>query len=206
MLIYYIKKYLLFILFLLLVFTVLFIIYAYSDSKIMYYFIENSDLDENFKEITSNILHNTKWRNIHNIQEVQNNAYSDIIIKLSTDEELDKWHKNKLEDKYYDGNPMRFSITWQGIKSKPKVYINYKNWQGVPYSGLGIDEYRKYVIEHEFGHALGYDHLECNSSTVVDGRCPVMYQSTRGCGEYNCGYMPSIKDFNAPKIHFAYKK
>ena len=203
------KEYLLFILFILLVFTVLFIIYMSSDGNIMYYYIENSDLDIEFKDITSKILSNTKWKNIHSIKEVKNNIDADIIIKLATDEELDKWHNDKLDDKlddkYDDGTPIRFSITWQGSKSKPRVYINYKNWQGVPYSGLTVDNYRKYVIEHEFGHALGYNHLECNENTVVNGRCPVMYQSTRGCNNYKCGFIPSIKDFNAPILPFAYR-
>ena len=58
------------------------------------------------------------------------------------------------------------------------IHINEKNWYNVPALFTGNRRtYRQYVIQHEVGHALGYDH----APAVTDGaRCHVMQQQTRG--------------------------
>lgn len=60
------------------------------------------------------------------------------------------------------------------------IYINYDNWtQGSDVSGLNLEDYRTYVINHEVGHILGiHDHLKPKNGRKV----PVMNQSTRGIG------------------------
>lgn len=45
--------------------------------------------------------------------------------------------------------------------SSDKIYINYKNWNGGSKSDLSIADYRIYVICHEVGHALGFEHTKC---------------------------------------------
>ena len=81
---------------------------------------------------------------------------------------------------------------------KPNIYIDDVNWtNGVVESGLTADEYKSYVIEHEFGHALGYNHLPCE---LADGTCPVLYQSTVGCPDgTKCGYKVAKKDLQAKR-------
>ena len=71
--------------------------------------------------------------------------------------------------------------------SKHSVYININNWLngGVdPFPSKngedGIMRYRNYVITHEFGHALGFDHPKCKK-----GINPVMEQMTKGLTNLN---------------------
>ena len=61
------------------------------------------------------------------------------------------------------------------------IYINYDNWcKGSEKSGLSLEDYRTYVINHEVGHILGlHEHLKPKNGCLV----PVMNQSTRGIGK-----------------------
>lgn len=64
----------------------------------------------------------------------------------------------------------------------PNVLINFYRWKnGSKYSKLPLHDYRKYVINHEVGHALGRDHVEkceCRNCKV-----PVMMQQTISIGK-----------------------
>lgn len=170
-------------------------------TSLVTYKIHESSLDEGFVKQTSKIIRSSKWNELYNIREVSDDAI--INIYLESDEAMEPYHTAK--EYHEDGTEVRFSITYQGKKTKPIILINYKNWKsGVPQSKLNLEDYREYVINHEFGHALGYDHLPCNAGTAVDGVCPVMYQSTRGCGDMKCGKIPNIMDMKAAKLSMAY--
>lgn len=163
--------------------------------KVITYYIHDSDIDSSFKLQTSLILEHSKWRDTHNIMETQDVNKADVQIWLRSDESLDDYHREK---KYYpDQSEIRFSITVQSPYRKPRIFINAKNWQGVPASGLSLSHYRRYVVEHEFGHALGFHHQKCDHSTANNGVCPVMYQSTVGCPTgFKCGWSPIESDRN----------
>jgi len=177
-------------------------IHGGNNDKTAKYYIYDSDIDRSFKTQTRNILKKSSWNNYYKLREVDSEIKSDIDIKLVADSKLERYHDN--QEYYSDGTPIRFSITFQSKKSKPKILINAKNWlYGVKQSGLSLDDYRTYVINHEFGHGLGFDHQKCNKNTVVNGTCPVMYQSTRGCKNYTCGKEPNKFDRNK-KIDVAY--
>lgn len=162
--------------------------------RIIKYKIHYSDLDHNFKNKVSEILKNSGWKKYHSIKEVDNAIEADINIYLKSDEYMEKYHK--YPKFYSDNTQIRFSITYQTNNEKPYIYINAKNWiNGVKQSGLSLEEYKTYVIEHEFGHALGYNHSKCNKNTQVNGICPVMYQSTIGCPNgFKCGFKPIYTD------------
>lgn len=59
------------------------------------------------------------------------------------------------------------------------IWLNADRWMhGAPASRLPLVEYRQYMVSHEMGHALGYDHVKCPGS----GPAPVMMQQTLGIG------------------------
>ena len=59
------------------------------------------------------------------------------------------------------------------------IWLNADRWiQGAPKSRLPLVEYRQYMVSHEMGHSLGYDHAKCPGS----GPAPVMVQQTLGIG------------------------
>ncbi|HEX7321778.1 MAG TPA: DUF3152 domain-containing protein [Mycobacterium sp.] len=66
-----------------------------------------------------------------------------------------------------------------GPTAQPRVFINEARWVrgAVPFQG-DIGSYRQYLINHEVGHAIGYQHHEpCDRQ---DGLAPVMMQQTLG--------------------------
>lgn len=66
-----------------------------------------------------------------------------------------------------------------GSKEVPEVYFNTGNWTSVPApaSTMTLENYRKYLVLHEFGHALGFGHVKCPSEGAD---APIMMQQTKG--------------------------
>jgi hypothetical protein len=146
------------------------------------------DGPDDFKQEANDILINSPLNKDYSIKLVDKADDPILTIKLTERSELDRYHKTK--DLYDDGKIIRFSITEQSKIKKPVIYIDKENWtNGVIESGLSIQDYRKYVITHEFMHGLGFDHQPCDSINNINGVCPVMYQSTRGCPKgFKCGH------------------
>ena len=183
------------ILFLLVVIIVICITIIDYNAKITYYTYPTI-LDKTFQQQVRSIIASSLLSKKYKIKEVNNPNDAKITIELSSNEDL----KNKFQDKqefYPSGKPINFSYTFQGINTKPKIYINDQNWlNGIEESGLNLQQYRQYVILHEFMHGLGFDHQPCDETTAINGVCPIMYQSTRGCPTgYKCGYNPTDVDF-----------
>lgn len=66
-----------------------------------------------------------------------------------------------------------------GSKKVPEVYFNVGNWNSVPApaSSMSLEDYRKYLVLHEFGHALGFGHVKCPHKGAD---APIMMQQTKG--------------------------
>lgn len=59
-----------------------------------------------------------------------------------------------------------------------RVVFNAKRWTyGVPDYDGDLTNYRRYLINHEFGHAIGNHHVQCPGSGQS---APVMMQQTKG--------------------------
>lgn len=174
--------------FLIILLIVVAIVYYTTDKRNYAYFIDNS-LDPEFVIESRRILRDSYVNNTHNIKEVFDKESADIEIYLVPREKMIALRGSKKQEMYPGTNkPIYFSWTYH--QDKPIIYIDEVNWRyGVVESGLSVSDYRTYLIQHEFMHALGYDHQECNSLTAPNGVCPIMYQSTRGCpAGFKCGY------------------
>jgi len=165
-----------------------------KSDKIFKYFINSNNY--NFILETREILNNSSISQTHNIIEVLDEKNADIIIELKPRHELIKMYNDK---EYYPNTKKQIWFSFTQYGTKPiRIYIDDTNWiHGVEESGLSHSEYKKYVIQHEFMHAIGYDHQECNENTATNGICPIMYQATRGCPEgFKCGYNITKVDYN----------
>ncbi|MDN5763932.1 MAG: DUF3152 domain-containing protein [Microlunatus sp.] len=59
-----------------------------------------------------------------------------------------------------------------------RVVLNAKRWAfGADAYGSEVAAYRRYLVNHEFGHRLGHQHVRCPSKGK---RAPVMMQQTKG--------------------------
>ena len=60
------------------------------------------------------------------------------------------------------------------------IWLNSERWmRGAPASRLPLERYRQYMVSHEMGHSLGYDHVRCPNT----GPAPIMLQQTLGIGK-----------------------
>ena len=61
------------------------------------------------------------------------------------------------------------------------VFLNANRWfHGSSESKLPLEDYRQYMISHEIGHILGFDHKKC---PCIGCKAPIMMQQTLGIGE-----------------------
>jgi hypothetical protein len=161
--------------------------------KTHYVYIDPSLPQEDYNFIYD-VVKNSSWNNHFKIQLCDKKDRSMITtphIWITIVEHNKIAPPGKKREYDANGEEIKFSVTVFSDVSRPVVWLNADNWyRGVPRSKLSISEYRKYVVEHELGHALGQDHVECNEYTAINGVCPVMYQSTRGCANYKCGIAP----------------
>lgn len=69
------------------------------------------------------------------------------------------------------------------------VVLNAWRWlNGAPAYAGDLRNYRRYLINHEVGHALGNGHVDCPGTDVL---APVMMQQTKGVGDCIASPWPS---------------
>ena len=61
-----------------------------------------------------------------------------------------------------------------------RIVLNAKRWMlGAESYGTDLTNYRRYLVNHEFGHYLGFGHVNCPRRGEL---APIMLQQTKGLG------------------------
>jgi hypothetical protein len=67
------------------------------------------------------------------------------------------------------------------IMNGKTMWLNAERWyHGASKSKLSLDDYRQYMVSHEIGHILGYEHVHCSGKGQP---APIMMQQTKGIGQ-----------------------
>jgi Protein of unknown function (DUF3152) len=103
-----------------------------------------------------------KWR----FQLVGNSASADLHVYITTPTTTDRMCAPLLT---------RGEVSCQ---TDDRVVLNAKRWvSGAETYRTDLTNYRRYLVNHEFGHALGYQHVACEGN----GRLArIMVQQTKG--------------------------
>ena len=107
---------------------------------------------------------------VNGVGEDDEDSPDDVILHLKSREEMGKiFPQSELRG---------LSVTDMG--SRPmRIFFDYTNWTNVPSDFVGdLKTYHAYVVQHEMGHVLGYEHEQPTGDS--NKNCPVMYQQTKG--------------------------
>lgn len=136
--------------------------------------------DEGFARMVSQTLGNPKsW--IHNPQfaflrvDETSDAQPDFRVSLTSPMTVREGCGYEIELEASCYNPAFTPMS--GGPEEQRVFVNEARWVrgAVPFQG-DIGSYRQYLINHEVGHAIGYQHHEpCESNGAL---APVMMQQT----------------------------
>lgn len=75
------------------------------------------------------------------------------------------------------------------------IWLNADRWlHGSKASKLPLESYRQYMVTHEMGHSLGYEHVKCPAKGMP---APLMMQQSLGIGECSPNTKITFADLKA---------
>lgn len=93
----------------------------------------------------------------HSVKQVPSGSQEDAIVHLTTDREMRRRYPTLP-------HTTKLSLTDRG-KSPMHIHLHLDNWLEIPTSSgspyTSLREYRIALINHEFSHVLGHDHVSC---------------------------------------------
>jgi hypothetical protein len=157
-----------------------------------HYFIFDSDISEKNKNLTLKYLFDNRgWlsKNYYFEETLDENLADSKIYFKSTDFINKKYH--------FADYLQNLSITDKS-EDLTKVYFNLNNWNNPPKEFVckdnRLETYRAYLIQHEFGHAIGYDHPKIPKNELELKNCNPMLQQTKYTEPY-CKANPWISNY-----------
>lgn len=109
------------------------------------------------------------WSRDRTLRRVEDPAAADIRVLLATPSTVDRLCAEAGLD-----TEGRYSC-WNGTFAA----LNARRWRQGAQDFDELTTYRRYLVNHEFGHGLGHGHLECPAPGAL---APVMMQQTIGTG------------------------
>ena len=127
--------------------------YFANKNKVFYYYCHN--ISKKNKKIIKKILADKRgWAGKGYFFEEINNLYkAKIQIYFKTNKQINKLFNNHV-------NLKNLSVTDRST-NPISIYFNTNNWYKIPKPfKSSLKKYREYLVQHEFGHAIGYNHVE----------------------------------------------
>ena len=144
---------------------------------------------ERLNELKKYLLDERGWKSQgYDFTEVDDIKNADIQVYFKTNDELKKIVN-------YNKNLMNLSITDYST-TPTTIYFNIENWNNPPKEfkekNNRLSTYRAYLVQHEFGHAIGFGHEKRPEKSENMKSCPVMLQQSKYTEPY-CLANPWIK-------------
>ena len=172
-----------------------------SDRGGRYYWylaIDDDVTGVDFREV-ANIIVNT----LSDVYGWSRYGYHFKMIENMNNDNSKKNKKNVIAVRISSPKTLKRQCNFEGLSctdlQRNEILFNSHRWKyGSKKSGLCLNHYRQQLINHEFGHAIGYDHVvpEVNQNR----ECPVMYQQTISDGRCKPNIYPVDRDYNAQRL------
>lgn len=172
-------------------------------------YIQPSVIDLTWQTTVRAILDGKEgWRQFLDIAFVSDPETAQVVMRLASQKEMDMRFGNTWE------KLRGLSVTDSRARDKATVWIHGQRWMHGPDAKVRVRDatgrvvtspkqalrcYRTYVVNHEFGHALGLPHPPVLPDSTAKPRefCSVMHQQTRTTHGGLFQALPMLGDFQA---------
>lgn len=166
-----------------------------SFEQLKYFVLLDPDLSKQFKldkirqEIKEIYANKNGWGEII-FKEVDNSNHADFKIIISTPQ---------LIQKKCPGIENKHNLSCADRGAAKIIYLNSIRWNTGGDFESSLKSYRKYLLLHETGHILGFNHHDCQCRKDEKCLAPIMMQQTYKLG--NCEFNSEPLDWEIEKLN-----